>query len=353
MAKLRVGLIGCGRIAQLVHLPLLMRLPEVELAALAESDPARREEAARRAPRAAIHPTHVELLADSSVEAVLICLPNALHAEATIAALKAGKHVYLEKPLATDVGDARTVLHVWRRSGLVGMIGFNYRFNPLHQSARRHIERKTIGEIVGARSIFSSAARALPEWKKNRQTGGGVLLDFASHHVDLVRYFFRQEIQQVFAELRSQRSEEDSAALELRLADGTLVQSFFTTSALDEDRFEFYGTNGKLAFDRHLSRSIEVMDAARTMIEVKRLRQACESLARNPPLFGRFLGGGNEPSFARAVAHFVAAVRGEVKAGPDFEDGYRSLVVIAAAEESARTGRAVQVSSFDDEDSAR
>jgi len=353
MAKLRVGLVGCGRIAQLVHLPLLMRLPDVELTALAESDPARREEAARRAPRAAVHPTHAELLADPSVEAVLICLPNALHHHAAIDALDAGKHVYLEKPLATDLGDARSVLDVWRRSGLVGMIGFNYRFNPLHQSARRHLERKIVGEIVGARSIFSSAARELPEWKKNRQTGGGVLLDFASHHVDLMRYFFRQEIQQVYAELRSQRSEEDSATLELRLTDSTLVQSFFTTSALDEDRFEFYGTNGKLTFDRHLSRSVEITDAARTMIEVKRLRQACESLARNPPLFGRFLGGGNEPSFARAVAHFVAAVRGEVKASPDFEDGYRSLAVIAAAEESAGTGRAVRVSSFDDEDSAR
>ncbi len=353
MAKLRIGLVGCGRIAQLVHLPLLLRLPDVELTALAESDPARREEAARRAPRAAVHPSHEKLLADPSVEAVLICLPNALHAAAAIDALDTGKHVYLEKPLATDVGEARAVRDVWRRSGLVGMVGFNYRFNPLHQSVRRHLERKTIGDIVGARSIFSSVARVLPEWKQNRRTGGGVLLDFASHHVDLVRYFFRQEIKQVYAELRSLRGAEDSATMELRLADGTLVQSFFTTSALDEDRFEIYGTNGKLAFDRHLSRSIEISDAARTMIEVKRLRQACESLLRNPPLFGRFMAGGHEPSFARSVAHFAAAVRGEVDASPDFEDGYRSFAVIAAAEESAGTGRAVQVSNSDDENSAR
>ncbi|HVF27157.1 MAG TPA: Gfo/Idh/MocA family oxidoreductase [Pyrinomonadaceae bacterium] len=348
MAKLRVGLVGCGRIAQLVHLPLLLRSPEIELAALAESDSTRREEAARRAPRAAVHKTHEELLADPAVEAVLICLPNVLHAPVAIDALGAGKHVYLEKPLATNLGDARALLDVWHRGGLVGMIGFNYRFNPLHQSARRYIEGKTIGEMVGARSIFSSAARALPEWKKNRQTGGGVLLDFASHHVDLVRYFFGQEVRQVFAELRSQRNEDDSATLELRLADGALVQSFFTTSALDEDRFEFYGTRGKLAFDRHLSRSIEITDAARTMVELKRLRGACASLLRNPPFIARH----SEPSFARAVNHFVAAVRGEVEAGPDFEDGYRSLAVVAAAEESAGTGRAVRVPDHVDEDSA-
>ena len=352
MTKFRLGLIGCGRIAQMVHLPLLMRLPEVELVALAEPDVTRRQEAARRAPQSTAYATHDQLLGNSSVDAVLISSPNALHVEIAIAALNAGKHVYLEKPLATNLHEGRALLDVWRRTKLVGMIGFNYRFNPMHQLARQHIQGNKLGELVSVRSVFASAARVLPEWKKSRETGGGALLDFASHHIDLVRFFFGQEIEQVFAEIRSQRCEGDSAMLELRLADGLLVQSFFTMSALDEDRFEVYGTRGKLTVDRLLSRTVEVIDSTRKMIELQRLRSAFGSLLRNPPLLGKFVGGNPEPSFSRAVTHFVAAARGDKQASPDFADGYRSLAVVAAAEESARTGHKVLLRKFGDEDFA-
>ncbi|MGI8995332.1 MAG: Gfo/Idh/MocA family protein [Pyrinomonadaceae bacterium] len=353
MTKLRIGLIGCGRIAQLVHLPLLTRLPDIELAAVAEPDVARRQQASRHAPRATAYATYEELLDNASVEAVLISSPPAFHAEAAIAALRAGKHVYLEKPLATNLREGRALLDIWRRTKLVGMIGFNYRFNPMHATARRYIAEQRLGALIGARSVFSAAARTLPEWKQRRDSGGGVLLDLASHHIDLVRFFFGQEIGQVSAQVRSQRSEHDSATLELRLADGLPVQSFFTMSALDEDRFEFYGTAGKLTVDRLLSRTIEVTDAARRMIELKRLQSAFASLLHNPPLAGKLNKRNSEPSFQRAVVQFVAAVRHQQPASPDFEDGYRSLAVVAAAEESARTGRAVSVSQFEDEAAAR
>jgi myo-inositol 2-dehydrogenase / D-chiro-inositol 1-dehydrogenase len=139
MRVLKVGLVGCGRVAQLVHLNILTRLPGAELVALAECDPDRLKQASRRAPGAVTFADYQELLDFPAVDAVVICLPNALHAEATIAALQHGKHVYLEKPLATNPTDGRRVLEVWRRAGLVGMIGFNYRLNPLYQAARQYI----------------------------------------------------------------------------------------------------------------------------------------------------------------------------------------------------------------------
>jgi len=316
MAALKLGLAGCGRIAQLVHLKVLRELPGVELAAVAEADPQRLDEARRLAPGAAAVSSYEELIAMPGVEAVVICLPNDLHARAAAAALRAGKHVYLEKPLATSLAEARPALEAWRRAGRVGMIGFNYRFHPLYRSARLRLERGELDELLGARSVFCSAARPLPPWKRSRQSGGGALLDLASHHIDLVHYLFGQAVCEVAATLRSVHSEDDTATVELRLAGGMQVQSFFSLDAVDEDRFEIYGRGGKLIIDRQRLGLVE-------------------------SLFEKMGRPRREPSYAAALQHFVAAAEGRLRAEPDFEDGRRSLAIVEAAEESARTGRAI------------
>jgi myo-inositol 2-dehydrogenase/D-chiro-inositol 1-dehydrogenase len=334
---LKVGLIGCGRIAQLVHLNILTRLPNAELVALAEADPQRLEEAKRRAPGAVAFADYQQLLEMPEVGALVICLPNALHAAATVAALERGKHVYLEKPLATNLGDARCVLEAWKRANVVAMMGFNYRFNALYQATKRQIESGRLGELVAARSVFSTAAQTLPDWKSNRQSGGGVLLDLASHHIDLIRFFFRQEAQEVFAETRSQCSESDSATLQLRLADGLLVQSFFSLSAVEEDRFEIYGQAGKLSVDRYLSLDVRVTSPTLRDIRFNQLRHGLRALKRCSYLLDKIRAPASEPSYLAALANFVAAAKANRPTAPDFLDGYRSQEVIEAAEESART----------------
>lgn len=344
MSNLKVGLIGCGHIAQAVHLPILMRLPEVKLTAFAETDPQRRSGASHQMPGAFACDSYQELLKRPDVEAVIICLPNALHAETAIAALNAGKHVYLEKPLATNLDDGRRVLTAWRRSGLTGMIGFNYRFNPLYQAAKQYVQSNRLGELVSVRSVFSSVSQTLPEWKRTRRSGGGVLLDLASHHVDLLRFFFAQEVQSVFAEVQSQRSEGDSTALQLRLANGLLVQSFFSLNAVEEDRFETYGQAGKLMVDRHHSTDVEVTKPKRDSALFKRLWHSFQSLAHSPYALKKMLAPAYEPSFRAALTHFVAAARNGQPVSPDFWDGYCSLAVIEAAEESARTKQIVSPS---------
>lgn len=343
MSVLKVGLIGCGRIAQLVHLNVLRNLPGVELAALAELDPQRRAEASQRAPGAMSVADYQELLAMPEVEAVVICLPNALHVEAAVAAFEQGKHVYLEKPLATNLPEAQSVLTAWRRAGAVGMIGFNFRFNPLYQALKQRLQSNRIGELISARSVFSTAAHSRPQWKHTRQSGGGVLLDLASHHVDLVHFLFDQPVGEVAATVRSQQSEDDSALLQLRLADGLLVQSFFSMSAIEEDRFEIYGQAGKLAVERYSSVDVEITEPAAAFARFKRWGRHLTSLLRSRYILKKLLAPSHEPSYQAALAHFVAATQGRHPARPDLQDGYRSLAVIEAAEESARTGRIVSL----------
>ena len=329
-----------------VHLKILGRLPKVELVALADSDPRRLAEAHRRVPSAAAVVDYPDLLAISEVEAVVICLPNALHAEAAVAALEAGKHVYLEKPIASRLEDARQILEAWRSAGTVGMVGFNYRFNPLYQSLRRHIQSGRIGVPVGVRTAFSMPARESPAWMRSRESGGGALLDLASHHTDLVRFFFGDSISEVWAKVWSARTEDDSASLHMRLSSGILVQSFFSTSAVDEDRFEVYGPAGKLTVDRYRSLHVEVDGPVAGFSIPNRFGRMCRSVLHSPYMFKKILSPGNEPSYRAALKRFVVAARTGCPPHPDFEDGYRSLMAIEAAEESARTGRAVSLAEF-------
>jgi len=342
-AKLQVGLIGCGHIAQIVHLNILSHLPGAELVALADTDPGRRIEAGRRVPQAMVVADYHELLAMPHVEAVVICLPSGNHAEAATAAFTANKHVYLEKPLATNLEDGRKVLEAWKRARHVGMIGFNYRFNALYGAMKEHIRKETIAPLVSAQSVFSSVVHPLPSWKQMRLTGGGVLLDLASHHIDLVRFLFEQDISDVFASHRSQRGEGDSATLQLRLTDGLLVQSFFSSGAVEEDTFTIYGQAGILAVDRYRSFMVDVSEPRRPRFGWRRQLRKLWAVRRSPYLFSKMLASSKEPSYCAALAHFVTAVRTNQPVRPDFWDGYCSLAVVAAAEESARTGRMIPV----------
>ncbi len=340
MAAIKVGLIGCGRIAQLVHLKVLARLPGAELVAFAESDPERRQEVRRHAPKATAFDSYQELLKMTDIKAVVICLPPALHAEAAIAAFEAGKHVYLEKPIATNLIDARAVVETCRSSDLVGIMGYNYRFHTLYQAAKQYIQSGQLGDLVGVRTVFSSAARELPDWKQVRRNGGGVLLDLASHHVDLISFLFDEDIVEVSAGLRSQHSECDTAVLQMRLANDLPIQSFFSISAIDEDRFEIYGQAGKLMLDRYNSTKIEITAPAFEYGRLKRARHEIRMLASG---FQRIVRQPGEPSYQAALSAFVTAVHKGNAISPNLEDGYRCLSVIEAAEESAGTGRVVSL----------
>jgi myo-inositol 2-dehydrogenase / D-chiro-inositol 1-dehydrogenase len=342
MKPVRIGLVGCGHIVRFVHLQVLTRLSGVRLVALAEPDPERRRAAARRAPGAIAVATHEELLNIPEVEAVVICVPNALHAGVAIAALERRKHVYLEKPLAMNLDEGRAVLAAWRRAGVVGMIGFNYRFNKLYMAARHQLQAGRLGKLVMVRSVFSTATTP-PGWKQFRESGGGVLLDLASHHVDLIRFLLQREVGEVFAEVQSQRSEDDSAALQLRLTDGLLVQSFFSMSAVEEDRFEVYGQAAKLTVDRHLSLDVRVTEPTLHSIRLKQIWRGLRILRHGPYLIQKLRAPGFEPSYLAAVARFAAAVRAGEHATPDLDDGYRSLATLEAAEESARFRRVVSL----------
>ena len=337
----RVGLVGCGRVARMFHLPTLLRLPEAHLVALADADAARAREAHAQAPGAAAHTELAEVLGRDDVDAVIVCLPTGLHAEAAVRAFDAGKHVYVEKPLARDVDEGARIVESWRRSGRVGAMGLNMRLQPLFAEARTRVRSGAIGRVVAVRTSFGAAMRELPAWKTRRATGGGALLDLATHHVDLVRFVLDREVREVSATLRSVRSDEDTAALTLTLEDDTPVQVLASLSAVEEDRFEVYGDEGKLTVDRYRSGRVERTAPRRRFDRRSRARAGVATLRRLPAELRDVVVPPVERSHAASIAAFVAAVRDGGAPAVALTEGLRALEVVEAAHASVAAGRPV------------
>src|SRR5262245_31659920 len=330
---MRLGLIGFGHVVQTRHLPALARLRGVEVIAVAEVDPARRELAAADLPGVRVLSDYEELLADPRLDAVLIALPAGLQARAATAAFERGKHAFVEKPLARSLEEADGMIAAWRRSGKVGMNGLCYRLHPHYRRARELIRSGAIGELVGARSVFS-AANSFPQadWKFSRELGGGVLLDLGSHHVDLAHFVLGREVAEVSAEIGSQRREGDTAALLMRLDDGALVDSTLSLASVDEERYEVYGSEGKLTVDRNYGLDVEVVGVSREAFRVRRAWRRLRSLRRLGFLATKARAVGRDPSYTLVLERFAEAVRSGRSLDPDLLDGYRALAVVEAAE---------------------
>jgi predicted dehydrogenase len=343
MHPLRIVVLGCGAGALRHHLPVLARMPDARLVAVAEPDAARRDRALSLAPGARGYADWREALAQPEAQAAVICLPSADHAEAALGAIARRLPVYVEKPLATTLADADRVVAAWREAGVVGMTGFNYRFIPLYAAARRALESAELGPLVAVRTTFSAARPDLPDWKRSRVGGGGALLDLGSHHVDLVLWLFGRRVRTAFADLRSRRTEDDTALLQLDLDGGPLVQCLFAFGATDRERFEIEGEEGRMIVDRSRFQEIVVEPASPQGARLRRVGRAVRALRHVPYILEKRRAPGRDPSHVEALARFVAGARAGILCDPDLEDGRRSLAVLDAAERSARSGRAEPV----------
>ncbi len=192
-AKLKVGFIGCGGIANGKHFPGMEQQSEyAEMVAFCDLIRERAERAAAKygTADAKVYTDYRELLADKSIDAVFVLTPNVSHAEITCAALEAGKHVLCEKPMAATEADARKMLEARDKSGKLLTIGYQYRHFPVNQVAKRTIDDGWLGDIYYAEALYLRR-RGVPTWgvftDKSKQ-GGGPLIDIGTHALDLTLF---------------------------------------------------------------------------------------------------------------------------------------------------------------------
>ncbi|OZU88322.1 oxidoreductase [Virgibacillus indicus] len=187
--KLRIGIIGCGAIAIKKHLPSLQKLKQVEIVAFCNRNIEKAKAAAKDfgTADAKIYEDHKELLKDKAIDVVHVCTPNLSHAEISIAALAAGKHVMCEKPMAKTSEEAKRMVEAAKRSGKKLTIGYNNRFRADSQYLHKAASRGDLGEIYYAKA-HAIRRRAVPTWGvflDAEKQGGGPLVDIGTHALDL------------------------------------------------------------------------------------------------------------------------------------------------------------------------
>ncbi|PFV83430.1 dehydrogenase [Bacillus sp. AFS059628] len=205
MNILKVGVIGCGSIAQYRHLPEYQENPYVQIVAVCDSNKQRAKEIANKY-GVNMYTDFNELINCEELDAVSVCTPNDLHASISIAALQSGIHVLCEKPMATSKKDAQKMINAAEKNGKKLMIGHNQRFVASHQKAKQLIENGEIGKIYSFRTAFGHSG---PEnWSvdgkeswffKKDEAFLGAMGDLGVHKADLIRYILNEEITEVGA----------------------------------------------------------------------------------------------------------------------------------------------------------
>ncbi len=183
--ELRWGVTGLGNVVRTRFAPAVIGTAGAKLVACASRDPEKARSFAATFGVARAHPSFDALLADRDVDAVYIATPNSLHAEQAILALRAGKHVLCEKPLALSANDGQRVLDAARASGRVLGVAFQFRFEAAFQRVRAIVASGRLGDLRAVSLLGCSPAGAAGAWRKAPEEGG-IVADLAVHLIDLL-----------------------------------------------------------------------------------------------------------------------------------------------------------------------
>ncbi len=376
LQKIRIALIGYGSIGR-VHalayrsIPFHYGLPAglIQIAGVAASRPETAQKAAQEIGCEMWTEDYHQLLESDQVDAVDICTPNDRHVEPVLAAARAGKHIYCEKPLAMNVEEGRQMVEGVRRAGVKGQVTFNFRFFPAVFRARQLIEEGFVGRPFSFRGRYYRSSYIEENkpltWKLRKETsGGGALFDLGSHVLDLL-YFLLGEFGEVYATLETMIKErpvapgsiekapvevDDLAFLHLRTAGGTpgLVEvSRLGTGITNDLQFEIYGEKGALRFKLEDPGWLEIYDtrAAGEPLGGRRGFQKIETVQRyadqkapdwtQPPGFVR--------SHVECQYQFLKAIWEDREPSPSLADGLHIQKVLEAALRSSAEGRWVPI----------
>ena len=325
-ATLRIGVLGVGRIGRM-HADLIERqVAGATVAGVYDADPD-----ASRAAAAAAYDRVDELLAD--VDAVAICSTTETHADLIVAAARAGKAIFCEKPISLDLAEVDRALAAVADAGVPFQIGFNRRFDPAHAAVREAVVRGEVGEPQLVR--ISSRDPEPPPMAYVRGSGG-IFLDMTIHDFDMARFVTGSEVVEVFARGAVNIDPEFGDAGDVDTALVTLVHESGCLTAIDnsrqavygyDQRVEVFGSGGMAASENPYAHSTVVRTADGT---------------RTAPLPHFFLER-YAPSYLREWDAFVEAVRSGTPPPVSGADARAPLVIGLAAWQSLREGGPVRL----------
>lgn len=321
-----------------------------------------------------------DVVNDPSIDIVDIAAPSIIHAKIAIEAARQGKHILCEKPLALTLGDARAMLSAVQESGVVNMVGFNYRCVPAVEYAKQMIRDGTLGEILHFRGIYQQDWLTDPRypvvWRLQRASAGyGALGDTASHVLDVLR-FWLGEVEEIICDQRTfypkrpralasfgvkaesgQEMQDvdvdDASCMLIRMRDhaclGYVEATRNGTGHKNQNRIEVNGSKGSIIFDME---NLNVLQYY--AVDDREDQRGFRSIQISEPFHpymqkwwgaGHIIGYGD--TFIHQAYNFVNAICENRKATPDFEDGYCCQVLLEAAQRSFNQHRWVKISEID------
>jgi len=334
MDKLRIGIVGAGRIGNVHAESITYHIPEAEVVMV--TDPY--EEGARKlAERFGVpkySKDYMDIINNKDVDAVLVCSPTPTHAEITIAALKAGKHVFCEKPVHTSIDCIKEVQKVAEETGLKLQIGFNRRFDHNHSHVQRLVQDGTLGNVELIKITSRDPEPPSPEYAAS---SGGLYIDMMIHDFDMAMFLAGCDVTEVYAMGTSlvdkrigEAGDVDTAIVTLTFANGAL-------GVIDNSRRAAYGYDQRVEVFGSLGMAADENDGDSTV----RVSTAAGVVSDKPQFFflERYM-----QSFTEEMRQFIRAIRENTEVPVGIHAGLMSVVLAKAAKKSLDEHRPVKVS---------
>jgi len=336
-SQLHIGIIGAGRIGKVHAETVASGIPEAEIVSITDLDHDTARRAADRCRIACVAASSEEILSDPRVDAVLICSSTDTHAELIVAAARAGKHIFCEKPIAHDLAKIDAALEAVAKAGVKLQIGFNRRFDPNFGRVRRAVQS---GEIGTPRLMHIISRDPAPPPISYVKVSGGMFLDMTIHDFDMARFLIGDEVEEVFVaggvmvdEAIGAAGDLDTAVTVLRFRRGVIgtIDNCRQAAYGYDQRVEILGSLGAIATENCYPNQATVSTGS----EVR----------KDLPL--KFFMDRYRESFATEMRCFVEAVIHDHPTPVSGEDGRIPVVMGLAARKSFEERRPVRLAEIE------
>ena len=330
---MKIGLIGAGRIGQLHAELLTYHVPGAAIKTAAEINMAEVKEWAHRLNISNLTADYTDILNDSEIEAVLICSSTDTHAQLIIAAAKAGKHIFCEKPIDFDIKKIKQALNSVEAAGVKLQIGFNRRFDHNFKKVRELVESGKVGDVHMVKITSRDPAPPPIEYVK---VSGGIFLDMTIHDFDMARYLSVSEVEEVYAQgavlidpAIGEVGDVDTAIITLKFKNGAM-------GVIDNSRQAVYG------YDQR----VEVF-GSQGNVKVKNDFPDSAELSTDQGVFSAipqyFFLERYKMSYVEELKAFVDAVANDRESAVTGNDGLQPVLIGVAALKSLAENRPVKI----------
>lgn len=331
MKKMNIGIIGAGRIGKLHAHNIVKHIPSLSIKAIA--DPLIDKAWANTLPIAVVTTDYHAMINDPDITAVLICTPSVFHAEQIIAAAESGKHIFCEKPIATDLIHIQQALAAVKKAGVKLQVGFNRRFDPNFAKVREVVSTEQIGKPHMVRITSRDPKMPSAEYL---QHSGGMFIDMTIHDFDMARFLMNSDIDEVYASTSvlidpvfHACDDIDTAIINLKFSNGALgvIDNSRQAAYGYDQRVEVFGSKGAISADNNR--------LTNTVLSTN------DGVVSEKPLY--FFLERYEASFVEEMRAFHHAIANDTATAVSGDDGIKSVLISMAAERSRRENRPIKI----------